>query len=92
MNTIPTVSPLEVLVVMELETIRLEHERLSQQLTVLPLHPDADRALLDFERSMTALQERSGRLERLLDGMSSWGLEDSEMPVAGRHHGELTAA
>ncbi len=73
MQSIHSASPLETLVLMELETLRLEQERLSSAFPVLALQPNSDLAQRAFLGQMDRLKERSNRLERLIEGMSPWG-------------------
>lgn len=92
MQTIQKVSPLESLVVMELTSIQLEQERLSQLLPVLALNEDPEKARLEFEDNLATLQHRSKRLERMLDSMSSWGADECDTSAMSAFRGELTAA
>jgi hypothetical protein len=61
-------------------------------LPVLALQPNPEQAQMEFEHGMQALQERTNRLERLLDGMSSWGSDETELIPLISLRGELTAA
>jgi len=81
-------SPLDSLVIMELETIRVVQERLAEALPILAREADPQSAQIRFLRQMQDLRKRSERLERLLDGMSPWGTDDRR----GGQQGGMSAA
>ena len=73
MEQLPRVSPLETLVLMELETLRLNRDKLSRALTTMALRGDSACAQDRFLDDLTSLHQQSSRLERLLEGMSYCG-------------------
>ncbi len=70
------VSPLETLVMMELDSLRSNRDRLSRALTLMTRDADSPVAQDRFLNDLTTLHQRSSRLERLLEGMSHCGFEE----------------
>lgn len=78
MENLHSFSPLETLVLLELETLRMEQEELGKELPWLTVDENIEGACESFVSRMNGLRERATRLQRLLDGMEFCGFDEDQ--------------